>query len=119
MQRLPWFYIHLALMPLLWLSDLARANDPTAPLRQVQKEQVQRPIDSGLVLQSVLLSPAGRSAIINGKLLQEGELIESFTLKRVFADHVVLESEKERRLTYIFNNKIKGHSNKNESAVKP
>jgi MSHA biogenesis protein MshK len=58
--------------------------------------------ESGLVLQTVLISPERRNATISGRLLQVGDRIAGMRLAEIRESAVVLQGEDERRTLELF-----------------
>lgn len=70
----------------------AQMNDPTRPPpRVVAKPAAREVAEEALQLQSVLISPAGRSAIINGSLVALGGRIGNARLMQVSEDEAIVE----------------------------
>jgi MSHA biogenesis protein MshK len=67
-------------------------QDPTRPPPSLWRPQgaLEEPVPSGPQLQSVMLSPSRRSAIISGQLVNRGGRYGDAVLEEVAQDHVVL-----------------------------
>ena len=82
-----WFFCALAAAQTL--------RDPTRPpagLSPVQPSGAVQAPSAGPVLQSVILSPTRRAAIISGHLVERGAYYGDAVLAEVGQDHVVLRS---------------------------
>ena len=68
-------------------------NDPTRPPVGYAAESPEMPAESGgLTLQSVLISPSHRAAIISGVMVKEGDKFGDAVLVKVAENEVVLRS---------------------------
>jgi MSHA biogenesis protein MshK len=68
-------------------------NDPTQPPVGYATESPELPAASGgLTLQSVLISPSHRAAIISGVMVKEGDKLGDAVLVKVAENEVVLKS---------------------------
>jgi hypothetical protein len=68
-------------------------NDPTQPPVGYATESPELPAASGgLTLQSVLISPSHRAAIISGVMVKEGDRLGDAVLVKVAENEVVLKS---------------------------
>lgn len=68
-------------------------TDPTRPPGGLAAGELEAAGESGgLVLQSVMISPAGRAAIINGAVVKLGQKYGEAVLTRVAENEVVLKS---------------------------
>jgi hypothetical protein len=67
-------------------------KDPTRPPQSLWRPQggVEEPSPSGPQLQSVMLSPSRRAAIISGKVVNQGERYGDAVVAEVAEDRVVL-----------------------------
>jgi MSHA biogenesis protein MshK len=67
-------------------------QDPTRPPPSLWRPQgaLEEAVPSGPQLQSVMLSPSRRSAIISGQVVSRGERYGDAVLEEVAEDHVVL-----------------------------
>jgi hypothetical protein len=81
----------LALM-LCAASAAAQMNDPTRPPASFGTGEPDAGDGGGIMLQSVLISPAQRAAIINGVLVRQGEKYGDAVLIEVAENEVVLRS---------------------------
>jgi MSHA biogenesis protein MshK len=80
---------------LLWAycaAAAAQAMDPTRPPPSLWRPQgvAEEPVTAGPQLQSVMLSPTRRSAIISGQVVNRGERYGDAVLEDVAEDQVVL-----------------------------
>jgi len=76
-------------------SASAQIKDPTRPppgLGAVQPGAAAQAAPAGPVLQSVILSPSRRAAIISGQVVERGEPYGDAVLAEVGQDYVVLRS---------------------------
>ena len=68
-------------------------NDPTRPPVGYAAESPEMPVESGgPTLQSVLISPSHRAAIISGVMVKEGDKFGDAVLVKVAENEVVLKS---------------------------
>jgi MSHA biogenesis protein MshK len=93
----------LALM-LYSTSVAAQANDPTRPPAGFDTGVAEGDADSGggMMLQSVMISPTGRAAIINGVMVKQGEKYGDAVLVRVAESEVVLKSGSESQVLKLY-----------------
>ena len=69
------------------------ANDPTRPPSGYATESAEPALESGgLTLQSILISPSHKAAIISGVMVKEGEKLGDATLVKVAESEVVLRT---------------------------
>ena len=69
------------------------ANDPTRPPAGYALESAEPAVDGGgLTLQSVLISPSHKAAIISGVMVREGEKLGDAVLVKVAENEVVLRT---------------------------
>jgi len=73
-------------------SATAQMNDPTRPPASFGASEPDAGDGGGIMLQSVLISPAQRAAIINGVLVRQGEKYGDAVLIEVSENEVVLRS---------------------------
>ena len=73
-------------------SATAQMNDPTRPPASFGAGETDAGDGGGIMLQSVLISPAQRAAIINGVLVGQGEKYGDSVLIEVSENEVVLRS---------------------------
>ena len=93
----------LALLCAAPFTALAQAlPDPTKPPAEISApvSEVATPKDSGL--QSIIISPARRAAIINGETVELGAKLGDATLIEISEGHVVLESAQGRQVLTLF-----------------
>ena len=94
----------LALM-LYSASVAAQANDPTRPPAGFDTgvaEGDAADSGGGITLQSVMISPTGRAAIINGVMVRQGEKYGDAVLVRVAESEVVLKSGSESQVLKLY-----------------
>ena len=94
----------LALM-LYSASVAAQANDPTRPPAGFDAgvaEGDAADSGGGIMLQSVMISPTGRAAIINGVMVRQGEKYGDAVLVRVTESEVVLKSGSESQVLKLY-----------------
>lgn len=79
-------------------------TDPTRPppAWEIGREQDSRQADSGPVLQSVLISPTRKVAIINGETLRQGEKFGASRVVKITESEVVLQSGHETKVLKLF-----------------
>jgi MSHA biogenesis protein MshK len=69
------------------------ANDPTRPSTGYATESAEPAADAGgLTLQSILISPSHKAAIISGVMVKEGEKLGDAVLVKVAESEVVLRT---------------------------
>jgi len=68
------------------------ANDPTRPPAVYATESAEPAGDGGLTLQSILISPSYKAAIISGVMVKEGEKLGDAVLVKVAENEVVLRT---------------------------
>ena len=90
----------------LWcaIGSAQTLRDPTRPpagLGPVQAGAVQAP-SSGPVLQSIILSPTRRAAIISGHLIERGAYYGDLQLAEVAQDHVLLRGASGTQLLKLY-----------------
>jgi MSHA biogenesis protein MshK len=84
-------------------SVAAQANDPTRPPAGLDTGVVEGDTaDGGMMLQSVMISPTGRAAIINGVMVRQGEKYGDAVLVRVAESEVVLKSGSESQVLKLY-----------------
>src|SRR5215831_7419516 len=77
-------------------------SDPTRPPGLHMSATPSRPTEGGLVLQSVLIFPDARSAIISGEHVLLGQKVGRLRLVKVAENEVVLLNGDERRTLKLF-----------------
>jgi MSHA biogenesis protein MshK len=77
-------------------------RDPTRPPSFVAPAGTAAVRESDLVLQTVLISPERRAAIINGRLLRLGENIAGMQLMSISESEVQLRGRGESRTLHLF-----------------
>jgi MSHA biogenesis protein MshK len=77
-------------------------RDPTRPPSASTKAASGKPEQSGWILQSVLISPERRSAIINGEIVQIGGSIAGAELIAIAAERVTLRTQEGLRTVQLF-----------------
>jgi len=94
---------------LLMLSGVAGAQtlaDPTQPppeSRLLPAGEMDVPVSTGPVLQSVLLGSGGRQvAVIDGQTVRKGEKFKGATLVQVGKNQVVLQNGKNKQVLTLF-----------------
>lgn len=86
-----------------WLPASAETLvDPTRPPAGLGKNQALDAAPSAPVLQSILISPTRRVAIISGKTLQAGDKFDGFQLVTIGDNEVVLRSGKNVQVLKLF-----------------
>jgi len=87
------FALLIALMGGMSSAAAQIASDPTQPPVGYATESPELPAASGgLTLQSVLISPSHRAAIISGVMVKEGDKLGDAVLVKVAENEVVLKS---------------------------
>lgn len=84
------------------LSAAQTLRDPTRPPAVGGKGEASKSEPSGWVLQSVLISPERRYAIINGEIVQIGGSIAGAELIAVAAERVTLRTRQGLRVVRLF-----------------
>ena len=82
-------------------------RDPTRPPTASKKGVTDVPEQSGWVLQSVLISPERRYAIINGEIVPLGGSVAGAELIAVAAERVTLRTPEGLRVVQLFPNVIR------------
>ena len=77
-------------------------RDPTRPRAASAKEMTGRTGQSGWILQSVLISPERRYAIINGEVVAVGGSIAGAELVAVAAERVTLRTAEGLRVVHLY-----------------
>ena len=77
-------------------------RDPTRPPAASVKGAAGKPEQSGWILQSVLISPERRYAIINGEVVPLGGLIAGAELIAVAEERVTLRTQEGLRIVHLF-----------------
>lgn len=92
-------FIALASVLLCNLVDAASLRDPTLPGigTNVSRQSVED-IDAGIVLSSIIHSGKKASAVINNRILFQGDSIQGVTVSTISADRVVLSDGRELTL---------------------
>jgi MSHA biogenesis protein MshK len=88
-----WSAIMLAQLPV----SAETLVDPTRPPARFGNNQAMNGEPSGPVLQSILISPSRRIAIISGKTLKAGDKFGDSQLVSISENEVVLQTGKERQ----------------------
>lgn len=78
----------------LWAqeSDFSAVRDPTAPLNYISSSTVNA--EQQLILNSILISPQRKVAIINGSALREGQIVpgsNGVKIQKISTQSVVLQ----------------------------
>ena len=98
-------------------SDLEQLIDPTAPLNRVVQNTVQ-PNLFGLVssykVNSILIRPNTKIAVINSRQVREGDLIGNAEVKIIEKNTVTLEIAGEERVLELYGQSIKSLSEGSE-----
>lgn len=85
------------------VAQAQQLRDPTRPPSfVVSATRTPAGTESGLVLQTVLISPQRRNATISGQLLHVGDRIAGMRLTEIRESAVVLQGEGERRTLELF-----------------
>lgn len=95
MKRLFFFQ---SMFVVLWVSTTSlayAASDPTKPLFG-QAVVSPAKIKSRLVLQSIIKSNNHHKVVINGKLLNQGDVISGYRVKKITTGKVLLVSDEKR-----------------------
>ena len=95
----------LCLVLLLPGVALAQASDPTRPPAGMDggaAEGDAADSGGGMTLQSVMISPTGRAAIINGVMVRQGEKYGDAVLVKVAESEVVLKSGSESHVLKLY-----------------
>jgi len=87
---------------LILSTSVSAASDPTKPLFGVATPTVTAKVKSALVLQSVIKSGQSYKAVINGKLLNQGEMVLTYKITDIQATSVVLVSPEKRLVLSLF-----------------
>jgi MSHA biogenesis protein MshK len=79
-------------------------RDPTRPpsFRQAAGRPDQAATESGLVLQTVLISPQRRNATVSGRLLKVGDTIAGWRVAEIRESAVLLQGRGEQRTLELF-----------------
>ena len=86
--RLGWFALASLLMPVFAVAQ--DVQDPTRPPVQLQETVAGEPLSTGPVLQSVLISPTRKIAMIDGVAVRLGGKVGTQTLVKMTETEVVL-----------------------------
>ena len=89
-------------MSIAWASDLIDPTRPPASLGIFRGDDGGVDIDSGPILQSVLISPGRRIAIISGHAVQVGEKVGDATVVKIADDEVTMRSGTKMETLKIF-----------------
>lgn len=90
------YLAHLCLVALTshaYVADAEVLRDPTTPPMQLEQPALYGSNFSGPVLQSVMLSPHHKAAMINGQYIKLGKKYEQSVLVRVTETEAVLQAE--------------------------
>jgi MSHA biogenesis protein MshK len=82
-------------------------RDPTRPPIASKRDITEAPEQSGWILQSVLISPERRYAIINGEIVPLGGSVAGAELIAVAAERVTLRTPEGLRIVQLFPNVIR------------
>jgi MSHA biogenesis protein MshK len=77
-------------------------SDPMRPPEGLGPAGPEQGLESGPVLQSVMIAPAMRAAIISGQLVKQGERYGDAVLVKVAESEVVLRSGAETRVLKLY-----------------
>ena len=83
----------------------AQSSDPTRPPAGIDAGPAEADAGDaggGIMLQSVMISPAGRAAIINGVVVRQGEKYGDAVLVKVAESEVVLKSGSESQVLKLY-----------------
>lgn len=96
----------LALWAAMALGPTAAAgqlvSDPMRPPEGIETKAPETVLEAGPVLQSVVIAPGHRAAIINGQLVRQGEKYGDSVLVKVAENEVVLRSGGETQVLKLY-----------------
>jgi MSHA biogenesis protein MshK len=93
------FLVALTLVPCAFAQSL---NDPTRPPTVSAATDAGATVDSALVLQSILVSPGRRLAVINGQTVKQGDKLGETRVVDIREGEVVLRSDQEITVLKLF-----------------
>lgn len=94
------FFLCAAYSPVLVADSFSRLQDPTRPDSRVISTRTAAK-SRKLVLNSTLVGPDGRSAIINGVRVREGQYVQGALISRIQADSVLIKRNgRQQRLRF-------------------
>lgn len=77
-------------------------RDPTRPPNFAMPRASEEPLQADLVLQTVLVSPDRRNAVVNGRLVRVGDSVLGMRVVEIRESAVVLEGNGEQRTLLLF-----------------
>jgi MSHA biogenesis protein MshK len=93
----------LSLVCALSIAHAEQFADPTRPPESMGMGALgEQGVSSAPMLQSVLISPERRLAIINGKTLKQGEKFGNATVTKITETEVVLQNGKDKQTLKLF-----------------